>query len=57
MKAARQEVKHYVKEPKNSYRIKVEQHLRENNMREVWDGVRTIKGLNTKTSDAHFTSE
>ncbi|KAI3353474.1 hypothetical protein L3Q82_020000, partial [Scortum barcoo] len=28
---------------------KVEQKLRENNMREVLEGVRTITGLNTKT--------
>ncbi|KAI3352424.1 hypothetical protein L3Q82_005384 [Scortum barcoo] len=42
MKAAQQEVKHCVKEAKDSYRRKVEQKLRENNMREVWEGVRTI---------------
>ncbi|KAI3370791.1 hypothetical protein L3Q82_007331 [Scortum barcoo] len=40
MKAAQQEVKHCVKEAKDSYRRKVEQKLRENNMREVWEGVR-----------------
>ncbi|KAI3375636.1 hypothetical protein L3Q82_003949 [Scortum barcoo] len=34
MKAAQQEVKHCVKEAKDSYRRKVEQKLRENNMRE-----------------------
>ncbi|KAI3361889.1 hypothetical protein L3Q82_002212 [Scortum barcoo] len=48
MKAAQQEVKHCVKEAKDSYRRKVEQKLRENNMREVWEGVKTITGLNTK---------
>ncbi|KAI3360663.1 hypothetical protein L3Q82_002528 [Scortum barcoo] len=37
MKAAQQEVKHCVKEAKDSYRRKVEQKLRENNMREVWE--------------------
>ncbi|KAI3367330.1 hypothetical protein L3Q82_008377 [Scortum barcoo] len=42
MKAAQQEVKHCVKEAKDSYRRKVEQKLRENNLREVWEGVRTI---------------
>ncbi|KAI3365423.1 hypothetical protein L3Q82_010502 [Scortum barcoo] len=39
MKAAQQEVKHCVKEAKDSYRRKVEQKLRENNMREVWEDV------------------
>ncbi|KAI3362975.1 hypothetical protein L3Q82_011656, partial [Scortum barcoo] len=42
-------LKHCVKEAKDSYRRKVEQKLRENNMREVWEGVKTITGLNTKT--------
>ncbi|KAI3361407.1 hypothetical protein L3Q82_013574 [Scortum barcoo] len=40
MKAAQQEVKHCVKEAKDSYRRKVEQRLRDNNMREVWEGVK-----------------
>lgn len=35
MKTAQQKVKHYVGETKNSYRRKVEQNLKENNMREV----------------------
>ncbi|KAI3352018.1 hypothetical protein L3Q82_020842 [Scortum barcoo] len=47
MKAAQQEVKHCVKEAKDSYRRKVEQKLRENNMREVWEGVRTITDTTT----------
>ncbi|KAI3364496.1 hypothetical protein L3Q82_011282, partial [Scortum barcoo] len=41
MKAAQQEVKHCVKEAKDSYRRKVEQKLRENNMREVWEDTTT----------------
>ncbi|KAI3358926.1 hypothetical protein L3Q82_015317 [Scortum barcoo] len=57
MKAAQQEVKHCVKEAKDSYRRKVEQKLRENNMREVWEGVRTITGLNTKTKAVGGTME
>ncbi|KAI3358884.1 hypothetical protein L3Q82_015272 [Scortum barcoo] len=57
MKAAQQEVKHCVKEAKDSYRRKVEQKLRENNMREVWEGVRTITGLNTKTRAVGGTME
>ncbi|KAI3368500.1 hypothetical protein L3Q82_025390 [Scortum barcoo] len=57
MKAAQQEVKHCVKEAKDSYRRKVEQKLRENNMREVWEGVKTITGLNTKTRAVGGTME
>ncbi|KAI3370887.1 hypothetical protein L3Q82_007398 [Scortum barcoo] len=57
MKAAQQEVKHCVKEAKDSYRRKVEQKLSENNMREVWEGVRTITGLNTKTRAVGGTME
>ena len=49
MKAAQQEVKHCVREAKDSYRRKVEQMLKENNMREVWKGLRTITGHKTKT--------
>ena len=50
MKAAQQEVKHCQRETKDSYREKVEQKLRKNNMREVWEGVRTITGHKAKTS-------
>ena len=57
MKAAQQEVKHCVREAKDSYRRKVEQKLRENNMREVWEGVRTITGHNTKTRATGGTME
>ncbi|KAI3352265.1 hypothetical protein L3Q82_005244 [Scortum barcoo] len=57
MKAAQQEVKHCVKEAKDSYRRKVEQKLRDNNMREVWEGVKTITGLNTKTRAVGGTME
>ena len=46
MKAAQLEVKRCVREAKDSYRRKVEQKLRENNIKEVWDGVKTITGYN-----------
>ncbi|KAI3356408.1 hypothetical protein L3Q82_017216 [Scortum barcoo] len=36
---------------------RVEQKLRENNMREVWEGVKTITGLNTKTRAVGGTME
>lgn len=49
MKAAQQEVKRCVREVKDSYRRKVEQRLRDNNMREVWEGLRTITVHNTRT--------
>ncbi|KAI3362817.1 hypothetical protein L3Q82_001864 [Scortum barcoo] len=52
MKAAQQEVKHCVKEAKDSYRRKVEQKLRENNMREVWEGVKTITDTTTPPSSS-----
>jgi len=57
MKTAQREVKHCVKEAKDNYRRKVEEKLRENNMREVWDGVRTITGHNTKTRTTGGTME
>ena len=55
MKVAQQEVKHCVREAKDSYRRKVDQ--KENNMREVWEGVRTITGHKTKTSAVGGTVE
>uniref|UniRef100_A0A668VZR6 Coiled-coil domain containing 34 n=1 Tax=Oreochromis aureus TaxID=47969 RepID=A0A668VZR6_OREAU len=50
MKAAQQEVKRCLREAKDTYRRKVEQKLERNNMREVWNGVKTITGHNTKNS-------
>lgn len=48
MKPAQREVKHLVKEAKDSYRRK-----EGNNMRMVSESVRTITGLNTKTRGAN----
>ena len=45
MKSAQREVKHCLREAKDSFGRK----LNENNMREIWDGVKTITGHNTKT--------
>ncbi|KAF4086642.1 hypothetical protein AMELA_G00086000 [Ameiurus melas] len=39
------ELKAKLKEAKEEYRKKVEQKLQENNMKEVWDGMKTITGL------------
>lgn len=50
MKAAQREVKRCLREAKDTYRRKVEQKLERNNMREVWNGVKTITGHNTKKS-------
>ena len=50
MKAAQWVVKRCLNEAKDSYREKVEQKLRENNMREVWEGVRTITGHKARIS-------
>uniref|UniRef100_A0A8B9GXH1 Reverse transcriptase domain-containing protein n=1 Tax=Astyanax mexicanus TaxID=7994 RepID=A0A8B9GXH1_ASTMX len=57
MKAAQQEVKRCVRKAKDSYRRKVEQKLKENNMREVWEGVKTITGHSSKTRVAGGTME
>ena len=57
MKAAQLEVKHCVREAKDSYMRKVEKNLRENNMREVWEGVKTITGHSTKTGAIGGTME
>ena len=50
MKAAQREVKRCLNEAKDCYRQKVEQKLEENNMRDVWEGVRTITGRKARTS-------
>ena len=50
MKAAQREVKRCLKEAKDCYRQKVEEKLEENNMRDVWEGVRTITGHKARTS-------
>lgn len=44
------ELKVRLKEAKEEYRKKVEQKLQENNMREVWDGMKTITGLGKSSS-------
>lgn len=46
-----------VREAKGIYRRKVEQQLRENNIRVVWEGMRTITGQNTKTRTVEGTME
>ncbi|XP_048842540.1 uncharacterized protein LOC125715253 [Brienomyrus brachyistius] len=57
MKTAQREVKQCVREAKDTYRRKVEQKLGENNMRDVWKGVKTITGHNTKNGTAGGTVE
>ena len=44
------ELKVRLKEAKEDYRKKVEQKLQENNMKEVWDGMKTITGLRKSSS-------
>ena len=44
------ELKTMLREAKDSYRRKVEQKLQENNMREVWDGMKTITGCKKSSS-------
>lgn len=44
------ELKVKLKEAKEEYRRKVERNLQENNMKEVWDGMKTITGLRKSSS-------
>ena len=44
LRSVQRELKVHLREAKESYRKKVEQKLRENNMREVWNGMKTITG-------------
>lgn len=57
MKAAQQEVKVCLREAKEDYRRTVEKKLRQDNMREVWDGVKTITGHKAKSSTEGGTAE
>ncbi|XP_036072236.1 uncharacterized protein LOC118599940 [Oryzias melastigma] len=57
MLSAQREVKHRLKEGKDTFRRKVEKKLGENRMREVWDGVNTITGFRTKATTAGGTVE
>ena len=57
IKTAQRELKQCLKEAKESYRRKVEHKLMENNMREVWDGVKIITGHKAKNSTEGGTVE
>ncbi|XP_062854835.1 uncharacterized protein LOC134318029 [Trichomycterus rosablanca] len=48
LKRVQGELKVRLKEAKESYRRKIEQKLQENNMREVWNGMKTITGCKKK---------
>ena len=50
LKRVQGELKTRLKEAKETYRRKVEQKLQENNMREVWDGMKTITGCRKSNS-------
>ncbi|KAI4888279.1 hypothetical protein NFI96_012150 [Prochilodus magdalenae] len=52
LRSAQRELKVHLREAKKSYRRKVEQRLRENNMREVWSGMKTITGYMQRTGSA-----
>ncbi|KAI4873839.1 hypothetical protein NFI96_032536, partial [Prochilodus magdalenae] len=52
LRSAHRGLKVQLREAKESYRKKVEQTLRENNMREVWNGMKTITGYKQRTSNA-----
>lgn len=45
MNAIQRELKEKIMEAKEKYRRKLERKLKENNMREVWSGMRNITGL------------
>lgn len=44
LRHVQRELKAKLKEAKEEYRRKVEQKLQENNLKEVWDGMKTITG-------------
>lgn len=48
MREAQKELKICLKEAKEAYRRKLEIKLKDNNMREVWNGMKTITGCNSK---------
>ncbi|KAI4899408.1 hypothetical protein NFI96_019941, partial [Prochilodus magdalenae] len=52
LKSVQRELKVHLRETKESYRRKVEQKLRENNMSEVWSGMKTITGYMQRTDSA-----
>ncbi|KAI4890783.1 hypothetical protein NFI96_007798 [Prochilodus magdalenae] len=52
LRSTQRELKVHLREAKESYRRKVEQKLRENNMREVWSGMKTITGYMQRTDSA-----
>lgn len=51
-KQAQREFKVHLQEAKKSYSRKVEQKLQQNNMREVWEGRKTITGCKKTRSTA-----
>ncbi|KAK0139075.1 hypothetical protein N1851_024349 [Merluccius polli] len=50
LKRVQRELKVHLREAKEDYRRKVEQKLQHNNLREVWDGMKTITGCKKKDS-------
>lgn len=48
MKAVQNEVKTSLRKAKEEYSKKLEKKLRGNNMREVWNGMKTITGCSSK---------
>ncbi|KAK0155496.1 hypothetical protein N1851_002086 [Merluccius polli] len=50
LKRVQRELKVHLSEAKEDYRRKVEQKLQHNNLREVWDGMKTITGCKKKGS-------
>uniref|UniRef100_A0A3B1JI52 Reverse transcriptase domain-containing protein n=1 Tax=Astyanax mexicanus TaxID=7994 RepID=A0A3B1JI52_ASTMX len=52
LRSVQRELKVHLREAKESYRKKVEQKLRENDMREVWNGMKTITGCKQRMDSA-----
>jgi len=48
LRCIQRELKFRLKEAKDVYRRKMEQKLRQNSMREVWEGMKTITGCGLK---------
>ncbi|MGL4850641.1 MAG: hypothetical protein ACRC28_17250, partial [Clostridium sp.] len=50
MRAIQADLKVKIREAKEKYRRKLEQKLQQNNMREVWSGMKTITGFRSTGS-------
>ena len=57
LRNVQRDLKVKLKECKDTYRRKLESKLQQNNMREVWSGMKTITGFNMKEKQTEGTME